>query len=85
MDPLASQVISDESEIVKKLPGYFYEASTTNGTFISSAVKIKCNEFVATFIENREVNFPRKLTHDGTWKETENERGENFRYTVGVF
>ena len=40
---------------------------------LPSAVKRKCNEFVATFIENREVDLPRKLTHDGTWKETENE------------
>ena len=78
MDPLASQVISDESEIVKKLPGQFKH------TFMKPvrqmvplslpfAVKRKCNEFVATFIENREIDFPRKLIHDGTWKETENE------------
>jgi len=71
MDPLASQVISDESEIVKKLPGQFKH------TFMKSirqmvplslpfAVKRKCNEFVATFIENREIDLPRKLIHDGT-------------------
>ena len=40
---------------------------------LPSAVKRKCNEFVANFIENREIDLPRKLIHDGTWKETENE------------
>ena len=78
MDPLASQVISDELEVIKKLPGQFKH------TFMKPirqmvplslpfAVKRKCNEFVVTFIENREIDLPRKLIHDGTWKEIENE------------
>ncbi|CAB5197922.1 unnamed protein product [Rhizophagus irregularis] len=78
MDPLASQVISDESEIVKKLPGQFKHTFMKPvrqmvPLSLPSAVKRKCNEFVATFIENREIDLSRKLIHDGTWKETENE------------
>ena len=38
-----------------------------------SAVKRKCNEFVTNFIKNREIDLSRKLIHDGTWKEIENE------------
>ncbi|RGB23476.1 hypothetical protein C1646_774447 [Rhizophagus diaphanus] len=78
MDPLASQVISDKSEIVKKLPGQFKHTfmkpvQQMVPLSLLSAVKRKCNEFVATFIENHEIDLPRKLIHDGTWKETENE------------
>jgi hypothetical protein len=40
---------------------------------LPSVVKRKCNEFVTTFIENREIDLPRKLIHNGIWKKTENE------------
>ncbi|RGB32663.1 hypothetical protein C1646_762600 [Rhizophagus diaphanus] len=78
MDPLASQVISDESEIVKKLLGQFKHTfmkpvQQIVPLSLPSAVKRKCNEFVATFIENCEIDLSRKLIHDGTWKKTENE------------
>ena len=78
MDPLASQVISDESEIVQNLPGQFKHtfmkpARQMVPSSLPFTVKRKCNEFVTTFIENREIDLPRKLIHDGTWKETENE------------
>ncbi len=39
---------------------------------LPSTVKRKCNEFVATFIENHEIDLLRKLIYDGIWKETEN-------------
>ena len=77
-DPLASQVISDKSEIVQNLPGQFKHtfmkpARQMVPSSLPSAVKRKCNEFVTTFIENRGIDLPRKLIHDRTWKETENE------------
>ena len=78
MDPLVSQVIFDESEVIKKLPDQFKHTFMKPvwqmiPLSLPSAVKRKCNEFVTNFIENREIDLPRKLIHDETWKEIENE------------
>ncbi|CAH1767313.1 10577_t:CDS:2 [Entrophospora sp. SA101] len=41
--------------------------------FLPPLVESKCNEFVASFIENRVVDLPRMLSHNGMWKETDEE------------
>lgn len=77
-DPIASQIISDNSVIVENLPEWI------RNTFMKPlrqmvpsplprAVKKKCNEFVTSFTEDREVSILKKLKHDGKWKETEAE------------
>ncbi|CAI2188873.1 8453_t:CDS:2, partial [Funneliformis geosporum] len=70
-DLLASQVISDKSEIVQNLPGQFKHtfmkpARQMVPSSLPSAMKRKCNKFVTTFIENREIDLLRKLIHDRT-------------------
>jgi hypothetical protein len=70
-DPLASQVISDKSEIIQNLLGQFKHTfmkpvKQMVPLSLSFAVKRKCNEFVAYFIENHEIDLPRKLIHNRT-------------------
>ncbi|CAH1768425.1 6714_t:CDS:2, partial [Entrophospora sp. SA101] len=36
-------------------------------------VQNKCSDYVANFIENRIIVPQRKLSHDGTWKESDSE------------
>ncbi|KAG9300974.1 hypothetical protein G9A89_005032 [Geosiphon pyriformis] len=73
-DPLASQVISDESEFVRKLPG------TLKKGFMKPVHKIiptpmpmvqeMCREFVLDFNRHEIEMKPAKLIHDGAWKES---------------
>ncbi|RHZ54743.1 hypothetical protein Glove_423g95 [Diversispora epigaea] len=75
-DPLASQVISDDSRLVQQLPGHLRHTFMKPvrqmvPTALPLIVQRKCDEFVSTFIENRVFDLPQKLLHDGMWKETD--------------
>ncbi|CAG8803064.1 103_t:CDS:2, partial [Dentiscutata erythropus] len=37
---------------------------------LPTIVQRKCKEFVNSFIENHVISLPRKLTHNGEWKES---------------
>ncbi|CAJ0841362.1 12703_t:CDS:2 [Entrophospora sp. SA101] len=77
-DPLASQVISDNSELVHQLPeqskyAFMKPARLMIPPTLPLTVQNKCSDYVANFIENRIIVPQRKLSHDGTWKESDSE------------
>ncbi|CAG8609835.1 4449_t:CDS:10, partial [Diversispora eburnea] len=43
---------------------------------LPSIIQRKCNEFVLTFNENRAVELPRRIMHNGVWKESEHQLAE---------
>ncbi|CAG8831428.1 35063_t:CDS:2, partial [Gigaspora margarita] len=75
-DPLASQVISDKSEIVENLRTNYKKAfeKIKRDMKPPSILRIRgmCEEFVSNFINRNYQNLlPEKLTHNKTWKESE--------------
>ncbi|RHZ81530.1 hypothetical protein Glove_119g17 [Diversispora epigaea] len=81
-DPLASQVISDDSDLVLNLPiqlrdSFMVKTSTADGTpFLPPVIQEKCNEFVENFIGRGIDSLSRKLVHNGKWKELNEELAE---------
>ncbi|CAJ0841052.1 11130_t:CDS:2, partial [Entrophospora sp. SA101] len=74
-DPLASQVISDNLDIVEKLSeglkkGFMKLAHNMMPEPIPM-VKKMCGEFVSNFITRENITSWDKLKHDGRWKERE--------------
>ncbi|CAG8648503.1 641_t:CDS:1, partial [Diversispora eburnea] len=43
---------------------------------LPSIIQRKCNEFVLTFNENPAVELPRRIMHNGVWKESEHRLAE---------
>jgi hypothetical protein len=73
--PLASQVISDDSDLVQDLTptarqSFMKPAQRMQAT-LPPTIQEKCKTFIKDFrIENID-EFPQKLSHTGTWKERE--------------
>nr|CAG8523892.1 9084_t:CDS:2 [Entrophospora candida] len=77
-DPLASQVISGNSKLVHQLSGHLQYTFVKPPRLmvpptLPLIVQNKCSDYVASFIEDRMIAPPRKLSHDGTWKESDSE------------
>ncbi|CAG8633942.1 7850_t:CDS:2, partial [Scutellospora calospora] len=73
-EPLASQVISDDSDLVRQLPDRQKELfmklkDDMVPSSLSQIIRDKCNEFVEDFVDKDVDTLPRKLKHDGSWKE----------------
>ncbi|RHZ84499.1 hypothetical protein Glove_80g10 [Diversispora epigaea] len=82
-DPLASQVIRDNSDLVQKLPGNlrraFMKPVKLMKPALTSEVEDICKRFVLNFSGYNNYNrLPEKLIHDGSWKES----GEKISYVV---
>ncbi|CAB4391003.1 unnamed protein product [Rhizophagus irregularis] len=63
-DPLASRVISDDSDLVQNLP------PKIQNTFLVTIIRETCRRFIANFNEHRTESLPEKLKHDSSWKES---------------
>ncbi|KAF0389157.1 hypothetical protein F8M41_010960 [Gigaspora margarita] len=77
-DPIASQVISDRSNLVKDLKktnpsAYksFMKPLQNMKLVIPEIIQEKCNEFVENFSIEILDELPQKLSHNKTWKEPE--------------
>ncbi|RHZ71252.1 hypothetical protein Glove_261g54 [Diversispora epigaea] len=74
-NPLASQVISDESELVNQLSGNlkkeFMKLTRKMTPKPFTIIQEMCNEFVTDFNKLEDGPIYTKLVHDGTWKESE--------------
>ncbi|RHZ89327.1 hypothetical protein Glove_16g40 [Diversispora epigaea] len=74
-NPLASQVISDESELVNQLSGNlkkgFMKLTRKMTPKPFTIIQEMCNEFVTDFNKLEDEPIYTKLVHDGTWKESE--------------
>ncbi|CAJ0824793.1 6080_t:CDS:2, partial [Entrophospora sp. SA101] len=73
-DPIASQVISDDSELVKKLPKklkrvFMEPARKMIPTSLPPIVQETCKEFASDYNERQMEVLPEKLEHDKSWKE----------------
>ncbi|CAB4391228.1 unnamed protein product [Rhizophagus irregularis] len=73
--PLASQVISDDSDLVQDLTlmarQSFMKLAQRMQATLPPTIQEKCKTFIKDFrIENID-EFPQKLSHTGTWKERE--------------
>ncbi|RHZ43485.1 hypothetical protein Glove_1066g3 [Diversispora epigaea] len=80
-DPLANQIITDDSGLVRQLsPTLRYSfmelARQMTPVSLPSIIQRKCNEFVSTFNENPAVELPRRIMHNGVWKESEHRLAE---------
>ncbi|CAH1769691.1 9388_t:CDS:2, partial [Entrophospora sp. SA101] len=77
-NPLASQVISDDSDLVQNgltilACQTFMKPAQCMQPTLPPIIQERCNSFIEHFnIENVD-EFPRKLTNTGNWKETEEE------------
>jgi hypothetical protein len=73
-DAIASQVISDDTDMVKDLDGYsrhsFMKPAQNMQTNMPDIIKEKCNEFVENFSMESSASLPEKLKHNNTWKES---------------
>jgi hypothetical protein len=79
--PLGSQVIADESDIIKKLPKQLREnfmkpVQNMVPTTLPGFIQKKCNEFVQDFASRDTNKLPRALLHDGRWKESNEKLAE---------
>ena len=80
-DPIASQVISDDSNIIQNLSANDYYsfmklAKQMQMNILPNNVQRQCNQFIIDF-KNENINlFCSTLKHDNTWKETNKELGE---------
>ncbi|CAG8694630.1 hypothetical protein RhiirA5_504674 [Rhizophagus irregularis] len=79
--PLGSQVIADESDIIKKLPKQLREnfmkpVQNMVPTTLPGFIRKKCNEFVRDFASRDTNKLPRALLHDGRWKESNEKLAE---------
>ncbi|CAG8830440.1 38812_t:CDS:2, partial [Gigaspora margarita] len=79
-DPLANQIIRDNAEFVENLRGNlknlkkaFMKPVRQMKPTLPSRVKDKCREFVSSFSHEDYSEFLEKFTHDGSWKECEEE------------
>ncbi|CAG8615392.1 9151_t:CDS:2 [Paraglomus occultum] len=74
-DPLSSQVISDDSIVVKKLSPKQYQnfmkPARNMTTPLPDLIQDKCHEFVSGFSEEYTDDLCIKLTHNGEWKESD--------------
>ena len=74
-DPLGSQVVSDDADIVKELDkteyDSFMEPAGKMKAIVPDMIQAKCNEFVENFCCRDLDTLPEKLSHDNTWKESE--------------
>ncbi|RIB00407.1 hypothetical protein C2G38_1209986 [Gigaspora rosea] len=73
-DPLASQVISDDSALVQQLPDrqkelFMKPKDDIVPSSLPQIIRDKCNEFVEDFVNEDMDILPRQLKHDGSWKE----------------
>ncbi|CAG8559413.1 4784_t:CDS:2 [Paraglomus brasilianum] len=69
--PLASQVISDTWEKIRKLPTKLYnEFMKPAPSFLPTEIQDECRKFVLSYLKHRIEVISNKLTHDGTWKES---------------
>ncbi|CAG8528304.1 2986_t:CDS:2, partial [Dentiscutata heterogama] len=73
-DPLASQVISDDSALVQQLPDrqkelFMKPKDDMVPSSLPQIIRDKCNEFVEDFVNEDMDILPRQLKHDGSWKE----------------
>ncbi|CAG8715384.1 14434_t:CDS:2, partial [Racocetra persica] len=73
-NPLASKVISDDSDLVQQLPVrqkklFMKPKDNMVPSSLSQIIRDKCNEFVEDFVDEDMDILPRKLKHDGSWKE----------------
>ncbi|RHZ77626.1 hypothetical protein Glove_174g208 [Diversispora epigaea] len=80
-DPLASQVISDDSDLVLNLPiqlrdSFMKPVRQMVPPFLPPIIQEKCNEFVENFIGRGIDSLSRKLVHNGKWKESNEELAE---------
>ncbi|RHZ72309.1 hypothetical protein Glove_243g122 [Diversispora epigaea] len=80
-DPLASQVISDDSDLVLNLPiqlrnSFMKPVRQMVLPFLPPIIQEKCNEFVENFIGRGIDSLSRKLVHNGKWKESNEELAE---------
>ncbi|RHZ43982.1 hypothetical protein Glove_784g14 [Diversispora epigaea] len=80
-DPLASQVISDDSNLVLNLPiqlrdSFMKPVRQMVPPFLPPIIQEKCNEFVENFIGRGIDSLSRKLVHNGKWKESNEELAE---------
>ncbi|CAG8488513.1 3466_t:CDS:2 [Paraglomus brasilianum] len=72
-NPLASQVISNRSELIQKLPVHLQKAFMKLAQLMKPTlmpkVKDMCREFITnTSSHNCDKRLPGRLIHDGTWK-----------------
>ncbi|RHZ52558.1 hypothetical protein Glove_460g19 [Diversispora epigaea] len=75
-DPLASQVIRNNSDLIQKLPGNFKKAFMKPVKLMKPIliprVEDMCKRFVSNFSGYNNYNrLPEKLIHDRSWKESE--------------
>ncbi|CAG8658650.1 1098_t:CDS:2, partial [Paraglomus occultum] len=76
IDPLASQIISDDSKLVEELPKNlkkaFMKPARLMKPILIPKVKEMCEEFVSNVISHGYQNAPpEKLIHNGIWKESD--------------
>jgi len=69
-NPLASQVISDNSSLVQQLPNQlqhtFMKLARQMIPTLPSIIQSKCNDFISSFTENYIINTSQKLLHNHT-------------------
>ncbi|CAG8473925.1 8108_t:CDS:2 [Paraglomus occultum] len=79
-DPLASQVISAESELIKRLSNkqrkQFMKPAKEMMPEMPPMIQEECNEFVSNFPTRGVSRLPHGLSHTGDWKESEEKLNE---------
>ncbi|CAG8716443.1 8791_t:CDS:10 [Gigaspora margarita] len=74
-DPLASQVVDANSKYVKEMPDHalksFMEPEDNMRVSAPGFIREKCDEFVLKFADDSEEILPVKLTHNESWKESD--------------
>ena len=73
-DPIANQIISDNSTIVKKLPSdqrkKFMNPASEMLSDLPEMIQNQCQKFVSKYRKKEHI-LPKILTHDKQWKEKE--------------
>ena len=76
-NPLASQVISDNSSLVQQLPNQlqhtFMKPARQMIPTLPLIIQSKCNDFISSFTGNHMIDTSRKFLHNNTWKETDDQ------------
>lgn len=74
-DPLASRVVDANSKYVKEMPDHalksFMEPEDNMRVSAPGFIREKCDEFVLKFADDSEEILPVKLTHNESWKESD--------------
>ncbi|RHZ81290.1 hypothetical protein Glove_122g147 [Diversispora epigaea] len=73
-DPLANQIIRDNSNLVQGLPGNLKKAFMKPVSI--SRVEDMCNRFVSNFLSENLSSLPYELSHTNEWKESEDKLKE---------